>query len=355
MPFEENDTELVILKNAVDSAGEAFVTIDKNSRVLFFNKAAESVFGYNQNEVVGRNLATILSPACWEGHNKAVAKYIDTGQGKLVGHATEFNAMRKNGETFPAVISFSVAIVNNEPYFTGIIRDLTETKELQEQLIKTQHLAALGQTVAEITHEIKNPLMIIGGLAGRIRKKEKDKESIKKLDIIVSEVTRLENLLKGLKYIYTPQTLNLEKINLCQVLSEVHELVADDCKKKNIDLDLHLVDACILIDADREKLKQVILNVVKNSMEAMEDGGKLFITTRYLDRTVEIAIMDSGPGIPEEMKKRIFDPFFTTKEEGTGLGLSVSKKIAESHEGCTFTVESEEGRGTVVRIVMNRL
>ena len=349
-----NDAKLIILKQAVDNAGEAFVTINKNSTVLFFNKAAEKVFGYSQEEVDGKNLVNILGPDCRAGHERAVDKFVRTGQGKLIGHATEFNAMRKNGETFPAEISFSVTSVKNEPYFTAIIRDLTETKELQNQLVKSERLAALGQIAAEIIHEIKNPLMVIGGFARRLRKKVEDKESTKKLDIIANEVSRLENLLRGLKYTFTPQTLILQKINLCQVLKEVQELLADECKEMGIALDLHLIDTCILIDADRDKLKQVIINLLKNSMEAMKDGGKLSITTRYVDDTAEIAIHDSGPGIPQEIKEKIFDPFFTTKEDGTGLGLCVSKKIVESHKGGSFSIESKEGLGTVVRLALTR-
>ncbi|MBF0235940.1 MAG: PAS domain S-box protein [Desulfamplus sp.] len=355
MTANGNDAELFILKQAVDNAGEAFVTINKNSTVLFFNKAAEKVFGYSQEEVVGKNLVNILGPDCREGHERGVDKFVQTGQGKLIGHATEFNAMRKNGETFPAEICFSVTSVQNEIYFTGIIRDLTEAKELQDKLVKSERLAALGQMTAEITHEIKNPLMIIGGFARRLQKKEENKESAKKLDIIVNEVSRLENLLRGLKYTFTPQTLILQRINLCQVLNEVQELLADECKERGIELDLYLNNICILIDADRDKLKQVIINLVNNSMEAMKDGGKLSITTRFVDNTAEVAIHDSGSGIPQEMKEKIFDPFFTTKQDGTGLGLCVSKKIIESHKGSSFSIESKEGVGTIARLALTRV
>ncbi len=227
-------------------------------------------------------------------------------------------------------------------------------EQAEKDLEKSERLAVLGQMVAEIIHEIKNPLMVIGGFARRLRKREKDKESAKKLDIIANEVSRLENLLRGLKYTFTPQTLILQKINLCQVLQEVQELLTDECKEMGIALDLHLIDTCMLIDADRDKLKQVIINLLKNSMEAMKDGGKLSITTRYVDDTAEIAIHDSGPGIPQKIKEKIFDPFFTTKKDGTGLGLCISKKIVESHKGGSFNIESKEGLGTVVRLALTR-
>ncbi|MBU0729386.1 MAG: PAS domain S-box protein [Proteobacteria bacterium] len=350
----KNDAELFILKDAVDNAGEAFITIDKDSTVLFFNKAAESVFGYSQKEVLGKPLANILGPACREGHEHAVRRYIQTGQGKLIGHTTEFLAMRKGGETFPAAISFSVARVNDALYFTGIVRDLSEQQNLQNKLINAERLAALGQTVAEITHEIKNPLTIIGGFARRLAKNEQNAQNAEKLNIIVSEVDRLENLLKGLKTYYTPQILNLKRFDLCRIIDEVHALVSDECRSKKIDLEIKLHDTCILIEGDEEKLKQVLINVVKNSIEASGDGGKLSIETRYVENTAEIAVRDSGPGIPEAMKKKIFEPFFTTKQQGTGLGLAVSKRIVEGHAGSSFTIESEEGRGTVVKIALTR-
>ncbi|MCJ7595165.1 MAG: PAS domain S-box protein [Desulfobacterales bacterium] len=183
--------ELALLKVAVENTNEAFVTIDETHRVFFFNKAAERIFGYNRDEVIGHDLDVIMSPRCSRNHREAVDRYVATKVPRRIGHDTEILATRKNGETFPANISFSVAEVGGRLYFTGIVRDLTETKALQERIIQSERLAALGQVVAEITHEIKNPLMLIGGFARQMTKQVNEEKSLEKLNVIVSEVARL--------------------------------------------------------------------------------------------------------------------------------------------------------------------
>ena len=155
---QDRNGELAVLKGAVENTNEAFVTIDRNHRVVFFNKAAENIFGFSREEVTGHDLDVIMSPTCSRDHRRAVERYVQTRMPRRIAHETEILATRKNGETFPASISFSVSEVEGEIYFTGIVRDLTETKALQEHILKSERLAALGQVVAEITHEIKNSL-----------------------------------------------------------------------------------------------------------------------------------------------------------------------------------------------------
>lgn len=346
--------ELKVLQGAVETANDAFVTIDQDSTVVFFNKAAEKIFGYDKDEVLGRNLASILSGTCRAGHTRAVREYVQTRNPRLIGHETEFAAMRKDGHTFPASISFSVTEVDDQLFFTGIVRDLTETKALQEQLIRSERLAALGQTVAELSHEIKNPLMLIGGFARQLRKGAADEKVRAKLDIITAEVGRLEHLLVELKEIYTPRGLKLEKIPVFELLREIYALVESDCNCREINISLKARESDICLQGDREKLKQVLLNIVKNSIEAVSAGDIITIDADATRGMVTISIIDSGPGIPEGIGEKIFSPFFTTKKQGTGLGLSVSKRIIEQHPGGSLEVKSHQQQGTVARIILPR-
>jgi two-component system sensor kinase FixL len=261
--------------------------------------------------------------------------------------------VRKNGETFPASISFSVADMEGQHYFTGLIRDLSSTRNLEHRLAQSERMAALGQTVAEINHEIKNPLMMIGGFARQLLKKETVEKNRAKLAIIVDEVTRLEHLLAGLKELYRPQQLQLSGISLNELLEEVVALARSYSIDKGIDIKLApAID--VEVEVDRDKIKQVLLNLVKNGVEATPPGGKVVVSTRVGEKVVEVDVTDTGEGIPEEIKKRIFLPFFTTKEQGTGLGLSISKRIIEEHPGCSFQLDSEEGKGTVATIGLRR-
>ncbi|HEX9714411.1 MAG TPA: ATP-binding protein [Desulfurivibrionaceae bacterium] len=349
----ETQKKFIILKNAVENTNEAFVTIDEASTVIFFNKAAEKMFGYDRAEVLGHDLGVILTPMCRDGHDLAVARYVRTGEATLIGHETELTVVRKNGETFPAAISFSVADIEGQLYFTGLVRDLSDTKNLEDRLAQNERLAALGQTVAEINHEIKNPLIMIGGFARQLLKKATAEKDRAKLTIIVDEVTRLERLLDGLKELYKTPQLNLAVISLNELLEEVVGLARSYSGGKGIGI--HFApSADVVVEVDREKIKQVLLNLMKNGIEATPPGGKVVVSTRVQEKLVEIDVTDTGEGIPEEIKKRIFLPFFTTKEQGTGLGLSISKRIIEDHPGGSFQLDSAEGKGTVATIGFRR-
>ena len=349
---EEETRVLLILKHAVENTNEAFVTIDEDHKVIFFNKAAERIFGYDRQEVVGHDLDAIMSPSCSKNHREAVARYIKTRIPTRIGHVTEMVASRKNGDTFPAFISFSVTEVNGKLFFTGIVRDLTETKTLQEKIMQSERLASLGQLVAEITHEIKNPLMLIGGFAKQLSRAIVDEKNIRKLNIIIDEVNRLEKLLADLREFHHPTTFAFKKVDLEKLLLETLSMVRKVCQENNVHTVLHIDRNARFVVGDRNKLKQVLLNLFQNSIEAMEHGGTLSITTRPSGGNVEMILTDEGHGIPEGDEDKIFSPFFTTKPYGTGLGLSISKRIIEEHDGSCLFMKNKEGEGTTFKITL---
>jgi PAS domain S-box-containing protein len=351
----ESDVEhrdLTILQGAVDNANEAFVTIGEDHRVLVFNKAAEKIFGYGRDEVIGHDLDVIMSPDCARDHKAAVERYCRTKVPRRIGHETEITATRKNGETFPASISFSVSKLNNRLYFTGIVRDLTETKALREQVSRSERLAALGQFVAEITHEIKNPLMMIGGFAGQLNRSTEDPKSLDKLGIIIQEVRRMERLLEDLRMFYHHRLPHKERFDLNRLLEDTYKLLKEDCLQKDVHLKLERADGPQPVEGDPERLKQVFLNLAKNALEATEPGGRITLRSTVRGDEAEITVSDDGCGVSADRREKIFKPFFTTKKQGTGLGLGISKSIVEAHEGSTFTFESAEGKGTTVTVTM---
>jgi two-component system, LuxR family, sensor kinase FixL len=351
-PFEEPNQALTVLQGAIENTNEGFVTIDENHRVVIFNREAERIFAVKREEILGKDLGVILTPQCSQGHKIAVARYLDTRQPKLIGHQSEFLTARKNGELFPLSISFSVSTIGEKTFFTGIIRDLTETKALQEQVLKSERLAALGQLVAEVSHEIKNPLVMIGGYARQLLRSAADPKGRTKLQIIVDEVQRLETLIGELRDLYRPKALNLETVDMAVLLQEVRDLIREEARSRQIELVLDIPLAPVMVEGDRDKLKQVILNLSRNGMEAMDRGGRLTVRAQCLEDQVEITVSDEGPGIPEPELEKIFVPFYTTKKQGTGLGLSVSKRIIEAHRGCSFSLASGREKGAVAKIIM---
>jgi two-component system sensor kinase FixL len=351
-PCREPNQALTILQGAIENTNEGFVTIDENHRVVVFNRAAERIFGISREEILGQDLGVILGPQCSQGHKQAVARYLDTRQPKLIGHQSEFLTARRNGEVFPLSISFSVSNIGEKTFFTGIIRDLTETKALEEQVLKSERLAALGQLVAEVSHEIKNPLVMIGGYARQLQRTSLDPKTQAKLQIITDEVQRLETLIGELRDLYRPKALDLESVDMDILLTEIGELIREDGRSKGIEIELQVPAEPVLVEGDRNKLKQVILNLARNGMEAMDRGGALTLRARCLEDRVEITVSDEGPGIPAPEMDKIFVPFYTTKKQGTGLGLSVSKRIIEEHQGCSFNLASGLEKGAVATITM---
>jgi PAS domain S-box-containing protein len=351
--FESN--EAIILIRAVDDTNEGFVTIDEDHKIVHFNKAAEKIFGYTKSEVVGRDLDVIMGPSCIHDHRSAVERYIKTRVPKRIGHETELVAVRKGGKKFPASISFSVTEIENRLFFTGIIRDLTEIHELRDKTKRAERLATIGQFVAEVTHEIKNPLMLIGGFAGQLEREIEEKESLKKLKIISEEVSRLEKLLQDLGELYRPDPMAKEEISVRDLLKDLYAFVEDDCEGKNINIRLECDDSPLLVEGNQDRLRQVFLNLIKNSIDAMENGGTLTLHCERAGDYVKILVKDDGCGLSEEDIQEVFSPFFTKKKHGTGLGLSVSKRIIEDHKGHIVFLKSEEGKGTEIQISLPAL
>ncbi len=341
-----------ILREAVENTNEAFVTIDENHTVVFFNKAAERIFGYARDEVIGRDLNTILSPTCSMDHRLAVSRYLATRQPHLIGHASEMQAARKNGEVFPLTISFSVAEIDGRSYFTGIIADLTDTKALRDQVSKAERLAALGQIVAEITHDMKGPLLVIGAYARQILRTVTDEKTIPKLKTVVSEVERMERLLAEVNEYYLPRKMNLVKFDMNALLQEVCTETRQASEGQGLHVECHIDTRPAWVEGDKDKWKQAVTNVIKNGMEALEDGGTITMKSARRNGRIQVQIADTGRGIPQDDLGKIFTPFFTTKTGGTGLGLPICKRIVEDHPGSSIDLTSREGKGTVVRLAI---
>ncbi len=351
---QQKAEEFAVLVRAVESTNEGFVTIDEDHKVIFFNRAAERLFGYRREQVLGRDLDVILAPECSPDHRRAVERYLGAKRPRPIGHARELTARRKDGSTFPCHISFSVARRKGRVFFTGIVRDHTDTKTLQEQIVQAERLAALGQTVAEIIHEIQNPMVIIGGFVRQLSRATKEPKTQGKLDLIASEVRRVEKLLAELRDLYLPKPLRKRTFDLGRMLGEVHSLARQAVRDKNVRLGLDTRRVAIYVRGDREKLKQVFFNVIKNGIEAVGDEGSVETRATVHGDRVRVEIRDDGTGISDEHLSRVFSPFFTTKRNGTGLGLCISKRIIDEHGDCTLELDTEQGRGTTVKISLPR-
>jgi signal transduction histidine kinase len=212
----------------------------------------------------------------------------------------------------------------------------------------------VGEAAAYVSHEIKNPLMVIGGLAQQVsRRLASELELQEKLNIIRGEVRRLETFLGDLRDFTRPALPTKERIDLNRIIHEVHTLMDGEAQKRHISISEYLDPKLPILEADPGQMKQVLLNLIKNSLEAVDSGGEITLKTGADGQYVWFSVADTGCGMPPEVLEKIFNPFFTTKEKGTGLGLAVIHKIILDHHG-TVGVESEPDKGTTFHVRLPR-
>ncbi len=239
-----------------------------------------------------------------------------------------------------------IALQWNRTLTREVERKTRELLESQERLVHSERFAAVGEAAAFVSHEIKNPLTVIGGLARQVeRRLPEDPAVLEKLQIIQGEVKRLETFLGDLRDFTRPVQPAKQEIDLNPVIREVETLMAEAAKEKGIHLLDKLDPQLPHIMADPNQLKQVLVNLIKNALEASETQGEIILSSGLKDGQVWFSVHDTGKGMPAEVLEKIFHPFFTTKDKGTGLGLAVIHKIITDHHG-TVSVESAAGQGS---------
>jgi PAS domain S-box-containing protein len=343
----------LIQARLIDTCMDAIIANDRAGDIHIFNDNAARILGYRPDEVIGKINVRDIYP---EGLARDIKRKIyDPAYGD-VGILENYETVvrHKNGTLIP--VWLSARLLYEEGREIGIIghfRDLRERKKMEEELLRHDRLVMLGKMASHMSHEIKNPLMIIGGFARQIRdnleaKPDKNRE---KLDIIVGEVERLENFLVEVGTYTKFSEPKKEPGDLNDLIQEICRLLEPSLREHNITLEMNLEPGLPPVPFDAAHIRQVLLNLIKNGIEAMEAGGTLKVTTGRYPERVYARIADTGPGIPPEVMDKLFQPFMSTKPKGSGLGLAISKKIMEAHDG-EIKVESEPGRGAQVTIFL---
>jgi len=332
------------LKAILDTATDAILSIDENHKIILFNNAAQRIFRYSSREILGKDLGLLIPPV-YGDHNKYLKRYLEKRDSDIIGKTLSFRGVRNGGETFPVNLSLSFMEMEDRIIFTAIIRDITEQKKMEQKMLQSERLAAVGQAVAHVAHEIKNPLMIIGGFSSQIRSKLENEKDRHKLDMVLDEVTRLERMVADLGDFTKEYKLVKRPAHINSVVKDVIQIMTGICDHDKYTFEKQLSEQVDEIECDPDKLKQVFINVISNGLEAMQDGGTISISTEKMPKGVEIRINDEGTGIHPDRLQNIFEPFYTTREHGSGLGLSISYKLIEAHNGDIWAV-SAPGKGT---------
>jgi len=336
----------------LDTATDAIISINENHEIILFNNAAERIFGYKREEVLKKNLNMLIPPQ-YGDHAVFVKNFLEKGTPKFIGKTQSLTAHRKNGQEFPIELGLSFHEMEDNYTFTAIIRDVSDQKRMEENLLRSGRLAAVGTTVAHVVHEIKSPLMIIGGFSHQIRSSLEDENALKKLDMILDEVSRLERLVASLGDFTKVYNLVTRQADINSVIQDVLKIFRGVYPPEKYPMEAELAPNLTEIQCDPDKLKQVVINIITNGVEAMEESGRIYIKTKEYSGGVEIQIRDEGVGISEKDILHIFEPFYTTRDRGSGLGLAISYKIVEAHGG-ELWAESVQGKGTTFFVRLPR-
>ncbi len=370
----------------LEAALDGIISIDARGLIQTVNVAAERLFGYRASELLGQNVKLLMPAPYRDEHDGYLAHYIATGEKKIIGIGREVVGARKDGTTFPMDLSVAEAWVGSERIFVGVIRDVTERKraereihaskaelesavaELQaksdevraatQQLWQAAKLASVGELAASIAHELNNPLGTVSlRIESILRRTDSDDPRRKGLEIIEQEIIRMGDLVSNLLQFSRRGKDQVSTLDVRQELDKAIELVQHHLRNRQINVVKELSEDTPAIFADRQKLRQVFLNLLSNASDAMLEGGTLTLRSAPTvspekRAAVSIEICDTGGGIPEAYLDKVMEPFFTTKEEGkgTGLGLAICRRIVSEHRG-TMQIRSQVGKGTDVRIV----
>jgi len=335
----------------INSATDAIVTINEDHIIIGYNNGAEQILGYTREEALGQDLKLIIPPPYKDVHRDYVRRYVATREAKVIGKHVRLSAQRRDGTEFPMSISFSVAEVRGNLYFTGVIRDMTETKEMEDRLLQSERLAAVGNTVTHIAHEIKNPLLIIGGFARQLLKAPVlDDKARQKLAIIAEEVVRLEEMVAEMRdFVRLPAAQKIPG-HPESLISQVLEFFQENFQEHHIQMRRREDGPLPQVSFDPKQIRQVLINLFKNAVEAMPRGGELTVATRVKGPHLEISVADTGEGMAPEVLANVFQPYYTTKEKGTGLGLAICNFIVKEQHGGSLLVESAPGQGSTFTI-----
>jgi two-component system sensor kinase FixL len=334
----------------IESAVDGIVVIDAHGLIEAFNPAAERLFGYSEREVCGSNVKMLMPSPYHEEHDHYLARYQATHVKTIIGFGREVTARRKDGSTFPVHLSVAEMVLDGETKFTGILHDLTERTRIEAQLREQAALARLGEMAAVIAHEVKNPLAGIRGaiqiIGGRLPKDSKDAQITLE---IVSRIDALNALMKDLLMFARPPQPKTSLVQLTGLIKSTADLLTADPALKGIRVEVEGSAPAVLADPDL--LKIVFVNLLVNGAHAMNNEGTLRVGIGSHGQLAEVALRDSGPGIPEDVRARIFTPFFTTKSRGSGLGLPTAKRLVEAHHG-SIAIDCPATGGTTVTVLL---
>ncbi len=344
----------------MDAAVDAIILIDRAGIIEHFNRAAVEMFGYAETEVIGRNVSLLMPEPHRGNHDGYLEHYRETGQAAIIGKGREETALRKNGETFPILLTVGEFREPEGRKFVGFVRDMTESRaaqqlvrQLEYQLLHADRLVTLGELTAGIAHEINQPLTAIAAYAdaGKSlidRAGDTPREDMHSIcERIGEQSRRAAEVVQRLRKLVRSGTVSKSRHNINNIIKNVLLLFEYEINKTNIEIVFTPLEEPLDLYVDEIQIQQVLVNLVKNSLDALTHAGpaagRIKIELKQGGPELQVSVTDNGPGIPSADYDRLFESFFTTKPNGVGLGLSICKSIATAHGGNLKHTKPREG------------
>lgn len=355
------------LQSILDTIPDAMIVIDERGLIRSFSAAAERLFGWAADDAKGRNVSILMPNPHRDLHDSYLARYYRTGERRIIGLGRVVVGERKDGSTFPMELAVGEVRNGEERFFTGFVRDLTERQqtetrlqELQSELVHVSRLTALGEMASALAHELNQPLSAIANyLKGSSRLLATEAPPVSRIrdaiDKAADQALRAGDIIRRLRDFVSRGETERRIESLSKLVEEAGALALVGVKDADVRVGFHYDPSADLVLADRVQIQQVVLNLMRNAIDAMSDAPRreLLVSTSRVDPAhALVTVADTGPGIAAEIADQLFQPFVTTKRHGMGVGLSISRTIVEAHGGRIWA-DPTPGGGTTFHFTLN--
>ena len=355
-----------ILIQALSCASKGVMIQDVNRKVVFFNHACEEITKWPKKEIVGKDCGDIFK--CHTSTGMCLTEKFCPGmeifQGRISQASREL--LIKRGDGSEVWVEASTSAIRDSrgkvTHIVTIVENVSERKKFSDEVLRLKTLSTLGAFTAELAHEIKNPLNAMHIQMALMEREIRDisrvgekakKELLDTVSVVQKELIRLSGFVEECLHFSKTGELNKSYVDIHEILNEIVSLLTPQAQLNGIQVELEFHSALPKIKADRDKIKQAMLNIMINGVEAMPDGGTLRVGAKRNENGILISCQDTGPGIPDEIKDKIFDLFYTTKDGGTGIGLSFAQNIIQAHGGVIRLEQTHKGSKFVIAIPVN--
>ncbi len=354
-----------LLQAIIETTPDALITIDEAGLIRIFNPAAERIFGFRAEEVIGQNVRCLMPAPYREEHDGYLRRYLETGEKRIIGIGREVEGQRKDGSIFPMELAVGEVHSHGRTLFAGFVRDVSARRdgerrlhELRSELLHVSRFTEMGEMASALAHELNQPLTAIINYLQACRRLLGSAEGRGRIegliDKVIGQATRAGQVIRNLRnFISRGETDRAEQpINL--VVEEAVNLALIGAPEQGIEVVFDLAPDLPPVMIDRIQVHQVITNLIRNAVDAVAEAERRLITIRTAHAgatAVEIQVQDSGPGLAEEVAERLFQPFVTTKPDGIGIGLSICRTIVDAHDGRLWATPNPDG-GTIFHLIL---